>query len=92
MKDSLDKLANSQGSKIFVGGSPSLFFDKRFIKLIDDPANIGNDDYYVNQDSRKRLILQRIAQLSEADGPRAFLNENSATQFRPSSQDRFRLY
>ena len=79
MKDSLDKITSSFG-----GGHPSLL-DKRIIPVFDD----AKEDF--SPESKKRLMLQRVAQLSEADAPKSVVGDTGVTKFRPKSRDRFKL-
>ena len=79
MKDSLDKINISLG-----GGQPPLL-DKRVIPVFDDAMEEHSPE------SKKRLMLQRVAQLSEADAPKSVVGDSGVTKFRPSSHDRFKL-
>lgn len=79
MKDSLDKINLSLG-----GGHPPLL-DKRIIPVFDDAKEEHSPE------SKKRLMLQRVAQLSEADVPKSVVGDSGVTKLRPSSQDRFKL-
>ena len=91
MKDSLDKIATSQGGGNLFGsgvGNASLL-DKRFIPLLDESIEQTLDRS--SHETRKRLILQRVAQLTETNVPKSVVGETGVTKFKPKSSDRFRL-
>ena len=88
MKDSLDKIAVNSGSLI---RAPALL-DKRLIPVLDDAIAMEGHQY--SPESKKRLMLQRVAQLSEADVPKAVVGDSEfVTTYRSwtKSRDRFKL-